>query len=97
MSLDKAIKHKKEHRKPFRGAKAYTCACRNHGTCSWCIGNRTLFDAKARAALDGQEEEFYGYWFDKDPSDVVEEQVEEGLKQIGEDPNDFTARGELDV
>lgn len=40
MSLDKAIKHGKEHRKPYRGAKATDCTCRNHGSCPWCRQNR---------------------------------------------------------
>lgn len=40
MSLDKAIKHGKEKRKPYRGAKAIDCTCRNHGSCEWCKGNR---------------------------------------------------------
>ena len=31
MSLDKAIEHGKEHRKPYRGAKAVDKTCRNHG------------------------------------------------------------------
>lgn len=41
MSLDKAIKHKKEKRKPYKGSKAFDCSCRNHGSCSWCKSNRT--------------------------------------------------------
>ena len=41
MSLDKAIKHGKEHRKPYRRAKAVDATCRNHGTCKYCEGNRT--------------------------------------------------------
>ena len=40
MSLDKAIKHGKEHRKPYSGAKAVDCTCRNHGSCPWCRRNR---------------------------------------------------------
>ena len=40
MSLDKAIQHGKEHRKPCRGAKAIDASCRNHGDCPWCKGNR---------------------------------------------------------
>ena len=40
MSLDKAIAHGKEKRKPHRGAKAIDYTCRNHGSCSWCEGNR---------------------------------------------------------
>jgi len=35
MSLDKAIKHGKEKRKPYRGAKAVDKSCRNHGDCPW--------------------------------------------------------------
>ena len=38
MSLDKAIKSGKEHRKPYRKAKAVDPTCRNHGTCPWCQG-----------------------------------------------------------
>lgn len=40
MSLDKAIEHGKEKRKPYRGAKAITCSCRNHGSCDYCKNNR---------------------------------------------------------
>lgn len=40
MSLDKAIEHGKEHREPYRGAKAIDATCRNHGGCPWCEGNR---------------------------------------------------------
>jgi len=41
MSLDKAI-GKREKRKPYRGSKAFDRTCRNHGTCEWCIENRTI-------------------------------------------------------
>lgn len=40
MSLDKAIEHGKEKRKPYKGAKAIDCTCRNHGSCEWCKSNR---------------------------------------------------------
>ena len=40
MGLEKAIKHGKEHRKSYYGAKAVDQACRNHGSCPWCMGNR---------------------------------------------------------
>jgi hypothetical protein len=36
MSLDKAIEHGKEKRKPYRGAKAVDKSCRNHEDCPWC-------------------------------------------------------------
>lgn len=40
MSLDKAIKHGKEHRKPYTGSKKYFSSCCNHGSCLWCQENR---------------------------------------------------------
>lgn len=40
MSLDKSIEHRKDLRTPYRGAKAVDRACRNHGSCMWCRGNR---------------------------------------------------------
>lgn len=40
MSLDKAIEHGKERRKPYRGAKAVDPTCRNHGSCPFCEENR---------------------------------------------------------
>lgn len=42
MSLDKAIKHKKEKRKPYQGAKAIDPTCRNHGSDFWSVENRTF-------------------------------------------------------
>lgn len=41
MGLEKAIEHGKEKRKPYKGAKAVDCSCRNNGTCEWCRQNRT--------------------------------------------------------
>lgn len=40
MSLRKAIKHGKEHRKPYYGSKDFDKTCRNHGGCPWCEENR---------------------------------------------------------
>jgi hypothetical protein len=45
MSLDKAIEHKQEKRKPYRRAKAVDPTCRNHGSDIWSKNNRT-FDRK---------------------------------------------------
>ena len=52
MSLDKAIQYGKEHRKPYRGAKAIDCTCRNHGSCGWCEGNRLYNTKKKELAAD---------------------------------------------
>ncbi|MBR2766813.1 hypothetical protein IKD67_01875 [Candidatus Saccharibacteria bacterium] len=40
MSLDQAIKHGKEKRKPFHGPKSVDAWCRNHGRCWVCRRNR---------------------------------------------------------
>lgn len=56
MSLDKAIEHKKEWRKQYHGAKAIDKSCRNHGSCSWCKGNRT-FKFRDKKPADKSEEE----------------------------------------
>lgn len=40
MSLNKSIESGKEHRKPYRGAKAIDSSCRNHGSCKYCRNNR---------------------------------------------------------
>ena len=52
MSLDKAIKHGKEKRKKYSGAKAVDCSCCNHGTCSYCEAGRQHFDKKRRKVAD---------------------------------------------
>lgn len=48
MSLDKAIKYNKEHRKPYYGSKAVDPSCRNHGGCDWCEENRAYQSNKEK-------------------------------------------------
>lgn len=57
MSLDKAIVHGKEHRKPYTGGKAIDHTCRNHGGCDWCKGNRLYSSLKKAAAMKAREED----------------------------------------
>lgn len=57
MSLDQAVLHKKEHRQPFRKSKSFDPSCRNHGRCSWCVGNRTYHDQKAESSADERGEQ----------------------------------------
>lgn len=58
MSLDKAIKHHKERRHPYKGAKAVDKTCRNHGSCDWCMSNR-LHNSKSKvASAEGQIKEY---------------------------------------
>lgn len=40
MSLDKAIKHGKEKRKAYYGAKSIDRSCRNHGDDDWARDDR---------------------------------------------------------
>lgn len=55
MSLDKAIKYGKEKRKPYRGGKAVSSKCRNHGACKWCEGGR-LHSSKKRELIGSDKE-----------------------------------------
>jgi hypothetical protein len=53
MSMDKAIAHGKEKRKPYRGSKAIDRTCRNHGSCPYCRENRLhKFRGKARGRAE---------------------------------------------
>lgn len=29
-------------KQPYSGSKRFDATCRNHGTCPWCKGNRTI-------------------------------------------------------
>lgn len=42
MSLDKSIQSGKERRAQYRKSKSFDRSCRNHGSCPWCEGNRTI-------------------------------------------------------
>lgn len=59
MSLNKAIEHGKEKRKPYKGAKAIDCTCRNHGSCEWCKRNRLYHQLKMNEASRQALEEEY--------------------------------------
>lgn len=49
MSLDKAIQHGKEKRKPYRKSKAISKSCRHGGACSRCRDDRTYSSRKMLA------------------------------------------------
>ena len=51
MSLDKAIEHGKEKRKPYKGSKAIDPTCRNHGSCDWCKENRLYQKIKMEESM----------------------------------------------
>ena len=58
MSLDKAIEHKKEKRKPYYGAKAIDSSCRNHGDCDWCLRNRKHKNIKKLIGMDDRMKDY---------------------------------------
>lgn len=60
MSLDKAITHGKEHRKPYRGCKAIAKSCQNHGGCEWCLNNRQYSTNKQLSKMEYSEKEWEG-------------------------------------
>jgi len=57
MSLDKAIRHLKERRKPYRGAKAVDKTCRNHGSDDWAISDRLIQPQKELAKAEDKLKE----------------------------------------
>ena len=60
MSFNKAIQFGKEHRKPYKGSKAFDHSCRNHGSCPYCSSNRQI--NKTRALLYTQQD-IKEYWY----------------------------------
>ena len=52
MSLDKGVRHGKEKRKKYRGAKAVDPECRNNGSCDYCKGNRQHKNRKREMTAD---------------------------------------------
>jgi len=47
MALNKAIKHGKEHRQPYRLSKIFDPTCRNSGACGYCRNSRIYQTRKA--------------------------------------------------
>lgn len=58
MSLEKAILHKKERRRPYRGAKAVDKSCRNHGDCQYCMAGRMYASTKRLASTKEKISEY---------------------------------------
>ena len=94
--LDKAIKHGKEKRKEYRDSRRFDCTCRNHGSCSYCRENRTIFDTRWRMKADrDQIDEWFGYWNYPDPSDADQAEAEKTYRRMGIDPDDWDTLVEL--
>ena len=58
MTLDKAIEHGKEKRKPYRGAKAVDRSCRNHGDDDWSKSDRLYKNIKRLKGMDDRIEDY---------------------------------------
>jgi len=56
MGMSKSIESKKEHRKPYTGAKAVDKQCRNHGECEYCKCNRLYKYKKQEMSADDRAE-----------------------------------------
>lgn len=71
MSMDKAIASGKEHRKKYRGTKAFDCSCRNHGTCDYCKSNRLYKNLKKmQEPIDKMLQEQYNKYINKREKEV---------------------------
>jgi hypothetical protein len=57
MSLDKAIQHGQEKRKPYRRSKAFDATCRNHGSCPYCESNRRHNERRRRVIATEKQQE----------------------------------------
>ena len=96
MSLDKAIKHRKEKRKPYYNSGRFDRTCRCHGSCPYCMNNRLIQAKKEELRLEGQEDEFFGYWFYPDPLVADMNLTEEVWPRFGIDPWDFDQLRDMD-
>jgi hypothetical protein len=56
MSLDKAIEHGKERRKPYRRAQAVDPSCRPHGGCQHCEAGRKAKDERRKPLEESADE-----------------------------------------
>lgn len=60
MSLEKAIQHNKEKRKPYYDSRRFDYHCRNNGKCSWCKNSRTHRNKRKIFSCIDQEKEYDG-------------------------------------
>lgn len=58
MSLDKAITHGKERRKPYYKSCRFDRTCRPHGGCPYCAGNRLHGTRKRELSADEQMRDY---------------------------------------
>ena len=59
MSLDKAIEHGKEKRKPYYRSGRFDPTCRPNGSCPYCQNNRMHRHKKKECACKNQVDDIY--------------------------------------
>ena len=80
MSLKKAIKYGKEHRKEYRGAKSVDPMCRNHKGCDWCKGNRT-YQSRKQIQKTNEEIAIFTRW--QDPTiERLQQRIDKAIEYI---------------
>lgn len=65
MSLDRAIAHGRERRRPYYRSGAFDRSCRPHGACPWCRQNRLHGRQKALAVWEAERRRVVlvgGFW-----------------------------------
>lgn len=68
MSFDHAYPNRKDWRRPYRGSKRFDSTCRNHGACSYCVGNR-LHKHRRREPIEEFPEYVETPWEDLDDAE----------------------------
>jgi len=58
MSLEKAILHGKDHRKPFFRSERFDSSCRPHGSCGWCFNRRMHKHRRQKLAAEQSFKDF---------------------------------------
>ena len=56
--LGKSNNKKREKRKQYRGGKAIDKTCRNHGSCDWCLANRTYSQTKSQQSAESKLKDY---------------------------------------
>ena len=77
MSLDRAIEHGKEKRKPYRGSKRSDKGCRCHGDCGYCQDDRFIQARKEKERILNEIQEEYQLL--KDDCETMMEDGDNGL------------------
>lgn len=85
MSMDKAIEHGKEHRKPWRGSaksKNIDHMCRNHGSCEYCKFNRLHTFMKNKEVADYKLKEWRDTMTEREERKFLVQAIGEDYKRI---------------